>query len=153
MTFLSLSLRCVLILHCEYEVQSVQVRVGYKRRSVLWFYGDLPPLYTYANFPIHFNVMPFLTVFGQSQSSILTIRCEWISWIPGVQWPQFKQTGRRGPCFSADAPCRGRRPRYCFDWEWYVVGTRRRSTSVQQWRSISLFTPKTGVNVVTFKDQ
>lgn len=118
MTFLSLSLRRVLILHCEYEVQSVQVRVGYRRHSVLWFYRDLPPLYTYANFPIHFNVMPFLTVFGQSQSSILTIGCEWIRWIPGVQWPQSKQTGRRGPCFSADDPCSGRCPLYCFDWEW-----------------------------------
>lgn len=97
--------------------QSVQVRVGYQRRSGLWFFRDLLPLYTYANFPIHFNVMRVLTVFGQSQSSVLTIGCEWISWIHLWQClppPKSKQTGRRGSRLCADAPRWRRCPRYCF---------------------------------------
>lgn len=94
---------------------------------------DLPPLYTYANVPIDFNAMLVLTVLGQSQSSVMTIGCEWISWIHGVQWPQSKQTGGRGPslasCLSSDVPRQGRYPRYCIDWQWYVVGTWRENVA------------------------
>ena len=61
----------------------------------LW---DLPSLYTCANFPIDFNVMLVLTVFGQSQSSVMmTIGCEWISWIHGVQWAPIQTNRWEGP--------------------------------------------------------
>lgn len=106
-------------------VQSVQACVSYKRRSELWFYPLRPPSFIYLYQLSHrFNVMLVLTVFGQSQSSVMTIGCEWISWIHGVQWPQSKQTGGRGPslasCRSADVPQRRRYPCHCIDWKWYM---------------------------------
>lgn len=124
-------------------VQSVQACVGYKRHSGLWFYPRRPPSFIYLYQLSHrFNVMLVLTVFGQSQSSVMTIGCEWISWIHGVQWPQSKQTGGRGPslasCRSADAPQRGRYPRYCIDWEWYVVGTWRKNVCPRTSEMLSL---------------
>lgn len=101
-------------------------------RVRLWFYPPTPPSFIYLYQLSHwFNVMLVLTGVGQSQSSVMAIGCEWISWIHGVQWPQSKQTGGRGPllasCRSADAPQWGRYRRCCFEWEWYVVGTWRKN--------------------------
>lgn len=96
---------------------------------------DLPPLYTYANVPIDFNVMLVLTVVGQSQSRVMTIGCEWISWIHGSQWPQSKQTGGRGPALASLLMLhnRGRDAPYCIDWEWYVVGTWRKHVCLEKY--------------------
>ena len=130
MSFVDLSLRCVLVPHGEYQIVSSQSG-AFPR---LWFFPPRPHSFLYSYQLSHrFNVMLVLTLFGQSQSSVMTIGCEWISWIHGVQWPKSKQTGGRGPSLScsrsADAPQRWRYPCHCVDWEWYVVGTWRKMSA------------------------
>lgn len=79
------NLRCLLIPHPRCEARCVQVC----SRGVgeLWFYRDVPPLYTHVNFPNIGNVMQVLMVFDQSHGRVLTIGCAWISWIHGVRRP------------------------------------------------------------------
>lgn len=105
-----------------------------RKRSGLWFYPQRPPSFIYLCQLSHwFNVMLVLTVFGQSQSSIMTIGCEWISWIHWGTMAPIQTNRWEGPIAC---PLLREISLLLYPLGWYVVGTWR-TTSVwgrSSWR-------------------
>lgn len=92
-----------------------------RKRSGLWFYPQRPPSFIYLCQLSHwFNVMLVLTVFGQSQSSIMTIGCEWISWIHWGTMAPIQTNRWEGPIAC---PLLREISLLLYPLGWYVVGT------------------------------